>query len=601
MTESRKRRWLQAGRESFRMLSVRPKEIGILVTLAILLAMVQALAAGMLAPVLQYIEYGEAKGGGIFGTLLYKALDVLGLPVTLLTLLCLAFVPILFREVIYLAYVWYTANVQQRAAVRLRSRGFEAIVHGDLAFATSEGNNRLISTLISQVSRGGGAINLFLQQISIGLLIVMYIGVLLILEFKLTVITVAALVAISFLVNNAIKRSRALGREAAQLNNEALSAISERIMALRLIKMLGQEDRETTNVTRVVQRLGDAQARIGMLSGIVEITIDPLQMLMLFAVIYVGVQFFNASLATIGLFLFIMLQLNNNVKAFNNGRQTLSANIDSLRLVQDTFNRANASRHIVGGTQPFTPLTEGIRFENVSFSYSDQAEELVLKGVDLDIPCWSQTAIVGKSGAGKSTLVDLIPRLRDVNEGSILFDGRPVKAFDLSTLRRAIGFMTQDALLFNDTVYNNLVYGLEREPSDEEIQDALDASFCTNFVGDLPQGLQTSVGERGVRLSGGQRQRLALARVFLEDPDILILDEPTSALDSESEKYIQQALDSVRHRKTLIVIAHRLSTVQRSDQIVVLDQGVIEERGTHDELLAAEGAYRRLFDFQIYG
>jgi subfamily B ATP-binding cassette protein MsbA len=597
-----KRRWLAAGRELFGMLSVRPREISLLVAFAVLLAMVQALAAGMLAPVLQYIEYGRAKGGvGVFGALLYHALHLLGLSVSLLSLLVLAFVPILAREVIYLAYVSYTARVQQRAAVRLRSAGFAAIVHGDLAFAVSEGNNRLLTTLTAQVQRGGSAIAQFLQQISIGLLIVMYVVVLLVLQLRLTLITVVALVTISFLVNNAIKRSRALGRETSQLNHETYAVISERIMALRLIKMLGQEDRETRNVTAVVKRLGDAQARIGILSGTVEITIDPLQMLMLFTVIFVGVQFFHASLATIGLFLFIMLQLNTNVKAFNNGRQTLSANIDSLQLVRDTFAAAQASRRIVSGQRPFEKLRAGIRFEQVSFAYSDEAGELVLRGVDLQIPCRSQTAIVGKSGAGKSTLVDLIPRLRDANSGQVTFDGHPVQEFELRGLRRAIGFMTQDALLFNDTIYDNLIYGLERTPTDAEIERALQASFCAGFVAGLPNGLETNVGDRGVRLSGGERQRLALARVFLQDPEILILDEPTSSLDSESEQYIQRALDSVRHRKTLIVIAHRLSTVQRSDQIVVLDNGIIAERGTHTELLAAQGAYRKLFDFQIYG
>ena len=233
--------------------------------------------------------------------------------------------------------------------------------------------------------------------------------------------------------------------------------------------MLGQEDSETRNVTEVVTRFANAQARISIMSGVVEITVDPLQMLMLFGVIYVGVEWFDASLATIGLFLFIMLQLNNNVKAFNNGRQTLSANIDSLRLVRDTLNRAEASRHIVGGDTPFTSLRDGIRFEEVSFFYADETEELVLKGVDLDIPCRSQTAIVGKSGSGKSTLVDLIPRLRDATGGRVLFDGRPVQDFDLRSLRRSIGFMTQDDVLFNDTVYNNLVFGLEREPTDDEV------------------------------------------------------------------------------------------------------------------------------------
>ena len=160
--------------------------------------------------------------------------------------------------------------------------------------------------------------------------------------------------------------------------------------------------------------------------------------------------------------------------------------------------------------------------------------------------------------------------------------------------------MTQDAILFDDTIYNNLVYGLDREPSMEEVEQALASGYCSQFVDNLPNGLETRVGDRGTRLSGGQRQRLSLARVFLQDPDILILDEPTSALDSESEEFIQKALESMRHRKTLIVIAHRLSTVQRSDQIVVLDHGVIVERGAHAELLEAEGAYHRLFDLQIY-
>ena len=601
VTESHEHHLLPAGHELFSLVSVRSKEISLLVLLAVLLAVLQALAAGMLAPVLQYIEYGKADGGGIFGTLLYKALEVLGLPVTLLSLLCLAFVPVLLREVVFLASAWYTARVQQRASVRLRSEGFGAIIHSDLAFAVGEGNNPLLTTLTAQVQRGGSAIAQFLSQISVGLLIFMYVVVLLLLQPKLTLISMVAIAFISLLVNRAIKRSQVLGRETSLLNNEMYAVISERILALRLIKMLGQEDRETRNVTDVVTRFGDVLTRIGILSGVVEITIDPLQMLMLFAVIFVGVQFFHASLATIGLFLFIMLQLNTNVKAFNNGRQTLSANIDSLRLVRDTFERANASQHIVSGQRPFSELREGIRLEDVSFAYSDEASELVLKGVDLEIPCRSQTAIVGKSGAGKSTLVDLIPRLREANQGRVLLDGHPVQEFELRSLRRAIGFMTQDALLFNDTIYNNLTYGLEREPTADQIEGALRASFCAGFVARLPRGLQTNVGDRGVRLSGGERQRLALGRVFLQDPEILILDEPTSSLDSESEKYIQRALDSVRHRKTLIVIAHRLSTVQRSDQIVVLDHGIIEERGTHAELLAAEGAYRKLFDFQIYG
>ncbi len=601
MTGPRKRRRLLPLSELSTLLSITNREIVVLVALSVIVAACQAVSAGMLSPVLQYIQYGNASHkGGLFGAFLYRLLGALGLQVSLFNLLVLAFVPIILREIVYLTNVWYSSHVLQKAMVRLRSRGFAALVHGDLSFVVSESSSALVSTLTAQVQRGGGAITLTLGQISTGGLILMYVAVLLLLQLKLALITIAALIGISLLVNRAIKRSRALGRDTAQLNNETYAVISERIGGLRLIKMLGQEERETANVTSVVRRFGEAQRRILIQGGIVEVTLDPLEMLTAFAIIFLGVVALHANLATIGLFIVILLLLNVNVKVFNNGRQALSANIDSLHFVHDVLNRAEASRRIVGGTTPFRSLEQGISFENVSFAYGDETGELVLKGVDLEIPCRSQTAIVGRSGSGKSTLVDLIPRLRDPVHGQVLLDGRPLQEFELRSLRRAIGFMTQDALLFNDTIANNLVYGLEREPTADEVQHALEASFAWSFVENLPNGLETNVGDRGVRLSGGERQRLALARVFLQDPEVLILDEPTSALDSESEQFIQQALDGVRHRKTLIVIAHRLSTVQRSDQIVVLDHGVIAERGSHDELLDQDGAYRKLFDYQIY-
>ena len=589
------------GTHLFSMLSVPRRRIVLLVGLAVTLAVLEGIGVGLLNPVLQYVEYGNTDNvSGIFGTLLLDVLDALGLSENLFTLLVFAFVPVLLRQVVYLAYAYATARVQQGAATRMRADGFRALVNGDLAFIGKEGLGNLVSTLTAQVQRGSQAITIFLQQISIGLVIVMYVLVLLVLDWRLALMAVGAIAVISYLVKGAVTRSRALGKEMVRRNNETYSVIGERISAVRLIKMLGQEPPETNRVREVVRRLADAQVRIAVFSGVIEVTIDPLLMFTVFAIIFVGSEYLQADLATLGLFLFILLRLNQKAKDFNGGRQSLSALIDSLLNVRDVIERSKKSRQIRGGKVKFEGAHESIRFEGVSFAYADETEELVLKGVDLEIPSRSQTAIVGRSGAGKSTLVDLIPRLRDVTSGRILFDGRPIQDFDLRSLRRSVGFMTQDAILFDDTIYNNLVYGLDREPSHEEVEKALAAGYCSQFVYDLPKGLETRIGDRGTRLSGGQRQRLSLARVFLQDPDILILDEPTSALDSESEEYIQKALESVRHHKTLIVIAHRLSTVQRSDQIVVLDYGVIVERGAHAELLAAEGAYQRLFDLQIY-
>ena len=601
MADQARQGWFKRSTRLFHMLSVSRKRIWLLIALAVTLAVLEGIGVGLLNPVLQYVQYGStAKANGVFGKLLLDVISALGLPENLLTLLVFAFIPVLLRQVVYLAYAWATARVQQGAATRMRAEGFAALVNGDLAFIGGEGFGNIVSTLTAQVQRGSMAISVFLQQISTGLVIMMYVLVLMVLDWRLALMAVSAIAIISWLVKGAVTRSRTLGAETARRNNETYSVIGERILAIRLIKMLGQEPSETSKVREVVRLLAEAQVRIAIFSGVIEVTIDPLLMFTVFAIIYVGSQYLHADLATLGLFLFILLRLNQKAKDFNSSRQALSALIDSLITVRDVIDRAKASRQIRGGKTKFTGVRDSIRFENVSFSYADETEELVLKGVDLEIPCRSQTAIVGRSGAGKSTLVDLIPRLRDATDGRILFDGRPIQDFELRSLRRSIGFMTQDAVLFDDTIYNNLVYGLDREPSQEEVEFALEAGYCSQFVYDLPNGLETRVGDRGLRLSGGQRQRLALARVFLQDPDILILDEPTSALDSESEEYIQKALESMRHRKTLLVIAHRLSTVQRSDQIVVLDYGVIVERGAHRDLLAAEGAYQRLFDLQIY-
>ncbi len=601
MADQARQGWFKRSTRLFHMLSVSRKRIWLLIALAVTLAVLEGIGVGLLNPVLQFVQYGStAKANGVFGKLLLDVISALGLPENLLTLLVFAFIPVLLRQVVYLAYAWATARVQQGAATRMRAEGFAALVNGDLAFIGGEGFGNIVSTLTAQVQRGSMAISVFLQQISTGLVIMMYVLVLMVLDWRLALMAVSAIAIISWLVKGAVTRSRALGAETARRNNETYSVIGERISAIRLIKMLGQEPSETSKVREVVRLLAEAQVRIAIFSGVIEVTIDPLLMFTVFAIIYVGSQYLHADLATLGLFLFILLRLNQKAKDFNSSRQALSALIDSLITVRDVIDRAKASRQIRGGKTKFTGVRDSIRFENVSFSYADETEELVLKGVDLEIPCRSQTAIVGRSGAGKSTLVDLIPRLRDATDGRILFDGRPIQDFELRSLRRSIGFMTQDAVLFDDTIYNNLVYGLDREPSQEEVEFALEAGYCSQFVYDLPNGLETRVGDRGLRLSGGQRQRLALARVFLQDPDILILDEPTSALDSESEEYIQKALESMRHRKTLLVIAHRLSTVQRSDQIVVLDYGVIVERGAHRDLLEAEGAYQRLFDLQIY-
>ena len=237
----------------------------------------------------------------------------------------------------------------------------------------------------------------------------------------------------------------------------------------------------------------------------------------------------------------------------------------------------------------------GVRYENVSFSYG---ADPVLRNIDLEVAPGEVVALVGGSGAGKTTLVNLLPRFHDVSDGRVTIDGVDVRDAKLSSLRGLMGLVTQEVILFNDTVRNNIAYG--RSDVDEQlVVDAAKAANAHDFIVQLPKGYDTSIGESGVLISGGQRQRLAIARALFKDPPILILDEATSALDTESERLVQQALNNLMRGRTTLVIAHRLSTIRSANKIVVLDRGRIVEVGSHEELVARRGIYRKLYDLQF--
>jgi subfamily B ATP-binding cassette protein MsbA len=242
-------------------------------------------------------------------------------------------------------------------------------------------------------------------------------------------------------------------------------------------------------------------------------------------------------------------------------------------------------------------LREKIELKNVSFNYKEE-HKTILHDVNLEIEAGKIVALVGESGGGKSTLTKLIPRFYDVSEGAILWDKTDIRDAKLDTLRKQIAVVTQETVLFNDTVRYNISYG-KPDATEAEIEQAAKVAFAHEFITDLPDGYDTIVGERGIFLSGGQRQRLAIARAVLSDAPVLILDEATSALDSESERLVQKALENLLENRTAIVIAHRLSTIRRADKIVVMERGRIAETGSHEELLVKNGIYRRLYELQF--
>jgi subfamily B ATP-binding cassette protein MsbA len=250
------------------------------------------------------------------------------------------------------------------------------------------------------------------------------------------------------------------------------------------------------------------------------------------------------------------------------------------------------------GTYRSDTVRGTVEYRNIRFGYNDD-DTLVLDGVSFTVEAGKTIAIVGQSGSGKSTLVSLLPRFYDVNQGEILLDGVPVAEYELANLRSNLSLVSQDVILFNDTIANNLAYGTLRQCSQAELLQAAEAAHVMEFVQDLPNGFETMVGDRGILLSGGQRQRIAIGRALLKNAPVLILDEATSSLDTKSERRIQEALGRLMQGRTTLVIAHRLSTVESADQIIVLDAGRVVETGTHKTLLAAGGVYAGLYRMQF--
>ncbi len=298
--------------------------------------------------------------------------------------------------------------------------------------------------------------------------------------------------------------------------------------------------------------------------------------------------------ATFIFYLIILYSIINPLKEFSRAFYNIPQGLASMERIDMIL---KAKNHIVEPEQPF-PLdafTDKLEFKNVSFSYVEGRP--VLNHINLTVPKGKTIALVGQSGSGKSTLVDLVPRYHDVSEGALLIDGKNVKDVSIHSLRSLIGNVNQEAILFNDTFYNNITFGVENATMEQVIEAAKIAN-AHDFIMETEKGYDTMIGDRGGRLSGGQRQRVSIARAILKNPPILILDEATSALDTESERLVQEALERLMKSRTTIAIAHRLSTIKNADEICVLYEGDIVERGTHDELIALNGYYKKLNDMQ---
>jgi len=518
-----------------------------------------------------------------------------------LQVLCVSILIIFLLKNVFLYLKNITLTIVQfRLITELRNKLYIHFHKLSLSFFNQHKSGELTSIVVNDVANMRQALTIGFQRIFVEPInIIAFTALLFIISWKLALIAITIIPLAGFVIVNISRSIRRKSRRTAVKIAGITNIITETLTSMRIVKAFAMEDYEVdrfSNETRNYYNLIFRRARLRSLAPPITETMG---VIIGVALLWVGgTEVLNAQGLTSEDFIrFILIMFS--------GLQPIRSLSNVFAEIQ--VGAASAERVFVILDNPPTIVDEfdaviidtfenKILINDVSFKY--ESDDTVLKNISFEIEKGSSVALVGSSGSGKSTLADLIPRFYDVNQGAIEIDGQDIRHVTLNSLRRLMGIVTQETILFNDTIKANIAYG-QKDVDDKQVIAAATAANALEFIEELPEGLDTVIGEKGVKLSGGQRQRLAIARAIMKNPPILILDEATSALDTESERLVQEALGTLMTDRTVLVIAHRLSTVTNADKIIVLEKGQIKEMGTHDELIQKNGLYSNLYNVQF--
>ncbi|WP_430401270.1 ABC transporter ATP-binding protein [Flavobacterium sp.] len=488
----------------------------------------------------------------------------------------------------------------------LRNKMFDKIISLPISYYSEKRKGDVMARMLGDVNEVKNSFfNILELVIKEPMTIVFTIGAMIVISFKLTLFVFIFIPISGFVISKIGKTLKAKSKKAQDENGYLISVVEETLGGLKVVKSYNAEASFTTKFNNSIQRLYRLTNSIGRKNNLSSPMSEFMGIVVIAILLWYGgnmvlVETFadgspllegSKFIAYMGLAYNILTPAKAISKASYQVKTGLAA-AERVFEVLETENTITSKDNAILATG----FTDKITIENINFKYED---EYVLKNFSLTVPKGKTVALVGQSGSGKSTIANLLTRFYDVNEGTIKIDGIDIKDLDIHSLRNLLGLVTQDSILFNDTIKNNITLGKENV-TDEDIIEALKIANAYEFVKELPNGIETNIGDAGGKLSGGQKQRLSIARAVLKNPPIMILDEATSALDTESEKFVQIALENMMQNRTSIVIAHRLSTIQKADTIVVMQKGQIVEQGTHSELLAKEGVYAKLVMMQSF-
>ncbi len=482
----------------------------------------------------------------------------------------------------------------------IRVMVYSKVMHLPLGFFSEERKGDIIARMSGDVGEIENSITSSLDMLLKNpILILLYFSTLIVTSWQLTLFTVLVLPGMGWLMGKVGKKLKRKSLEAQGKWSDTMSQLEETLGGLRIIKAFIAEDKMVDRFKQCSDELRDATNKVAIRQSLAHPMSEFLGTLLIVLVLWFGGLLIlgdgtSMEASTFIFYMVILYSIINPLKDFAKAGYNIPKGLASMERVDKILKAENPIKEPVNPL-PLHGMNDRIEFKDLSFSYDGKRE--VLKHVNLMVPKGQTIALVGQSGSGKSTLVDLLPRYHDVQLGEITIDGVNIKNFRIHDLRALIGNVNQEAILFNDTFFNNIAFGVENATM-EQVVEAAKIANAHDFIMETELGYQTNIGDRGGKLSGGQRQRISIARAILKNPPILILDEATSALDTESERLVQEALERLMKTRTTIAIAHRLSTIKNADEICVLYEGEIVERGKHEELLEKNGYYKRLNDMQ---
>ncbi len=554
--------------------------------LILFLALLEGIGIMMIVPLLGFV--GITSEGGSINTFVAVIFDILGLPKSLLTILLIYVFLIICREILARTQKLLNSGIQHNIIQTLRNRLYTSICHAEWIFLTKTRSSDFSHTLTVDVNRLGNGANILLQFISATIMLGIYIAIALSLSFTMTILTLFCGAVVLVILKNKIVSSRHTGKIETGLGKKLHSIIIEHLSSMKLAKIFCAEERSIDRFKRVTGMIMENTIKFANETATTRMWFGIISVVIMSFFIYISIEVVSVSAVTLLLLLFIFARMMPRISSLQQSFQQLLHVQPALTSFLDMENSCkNAAEGITKNTVSPLTIKDSVCFKNVSFSYHKEENMDVLKSMSFSMPVHNTTAIVGVSGAGKSTIADLLMGILYPCSGELLIDGAPLSSDILMSWRMAVAYVPQENFLLNDTVRENLLW-FNPGVNEENIQAALTHAAAKGFVEKLPQGLDTVIGDRGVRLSGGERQRIALARALLTKPQMLILDEATSSLDAENEKRIQESIEALHGNLTIVIIAHRLSTIRDADQIIVIDNGEVVETGTWDELLAKE-------------